>query len=161
MSICCVRSSSLTLTLFVSRHALAPRVHILRTFAWPIRTIAFAMAQPTRGDRILVLKQHWLHLILSGKKTLEIRGSRLKPGPCFLGYRGKIYASATLATPIAIENVGQWLALRKRHGVLGDTLPYRKTFALPVRKLQKFKETIPYVHKRGAIGIVRYDTPID
>ena len=43
------------------------------------------MVKPQHGDRILVLKPHWLEQILALKKTLEIRGSKLKPGRYFLG----------------------------------------------------------------------------
>ena len=35
---------------------------------------------PRTDDRILVLKWHWLDLMLQRVKTLEIRGRRLKAG---------------------------------------------------------------------------------
>ena len=115
------------------------------------------MAKPQQGDRILVLKPHWLEQILALKKTLEIRGSKLKPGRYFLGCGGRIYASAILDAPIAIENVAQWVALREDHKVKTDALPYRKTYGLPIKKLTKLKKAVSYIHHRGAIGIVRYN----
>ena len=115
-----------------------------------------SMAKPQHGDRILVLKPHWLDLILAFKKTLEIRGSKLKPGRYFLWNGGKIYASAILDAPIAIENKAQWISLREDHKVQTDALPYRKTYGLPIKKLRQLKNVVPYAHPRGAIGIVRY-----
>ena len=115
------------------------------------------MAKPQHGDRILVLKPHWLQQILSGNKTLEIRGSRLKAGHYYLGCGGKIHASAILDAPIAIENVTQWIALREDHKVKTDALPYRKTYGLPIKKLTQLKKAVHYIHPRGAIGIVRYN----
>ena len=115
------------------------------------------MAKPQQGDRILVLKSHWLEQILALKKTLEIRGSKLKPGRYFLGCGGKIYASAILDAPIAIETKAQWIALREDHKVKTDALPYRKTYGLPIKKLTQLKKAVPYIHPRGAIGIVRYN----
>ena len=114
------------------------------------------MAKLQHGDRILVLKLHWLEQILALKKTLEIRGSKLKPGRYFLGCGGRIYASAIFDAPIAIENVTQWIALREDHQVKTDALPYRKTYGLPIKKLRQLKKAVRYVHPRGAIGIVRY-----
>ena len=116
------------------------------------------MPKPEHGDRILILKPEWLHLILSGHKTLEIRGSRLKAGPCLFGCGGKIYASARLGVPSLVEDVARWIALRKDHCVQTNVLPYRKTYALPIKKVKQLAKEMPYVHKRGAIGIVRYDS---
>jgi hypothetical protein len=120
--------------------------------------LAHDMQKPEHGDRILILKPEWLHLILSGHKTLEIRGSRLKAGPCLFGCGGKIYASARLGVPSLVEDVAQWIALRKDHCVQTNDLPYRKTYALPIKKVKQLAKEVPYVHKRGAIGIVRYDS---
>ena len=39
-----------------------------------------AMAAPRPGDKILVLRPCWLDLVLSGEKTLEIRGKNLSAG---------------------------------------------------------------------------------
>ena len=140
-------------SIFASDTSLIISARLYRLLAAP----PGSMAKPRHGDRILVLKPHWLEQILALKKTLEIRGSKLKPGRYFLGSGGKIYASAILDAPIAIENVTQWIALREDHKVKTDALPYRKTYGLPIKKLSQLKETVPYIHPRGAIGIVRYN----
>ena len=51
---------------------------------------------PKAGDRILILQPVWLDLILAGEKTLEIRGSSLRPGKYFLGCKKQILAVAHL-----------------------------------------------------------------
>ena len=113
-------------------------------------------ANPTRsGDRILVLKQKWLSLLLSGRKTLEIRGTRLKPGRCLIGCGGKIYASAVLGKAIEIKTVRQWRELRGKHLVDTNVLPYVKTWGLPVYQVELFKKIISYTHTKGAIGVVK------
>ena len=62
------------------------------------------MAAPQRGDRILVLRPHWLNLILAGEKTLEIRGRNLSAGNYWLGTRGMIHGLAILVLPFALSN---------------------------------------------------------
>ena len=54
------------------------------------------MAGALPGDRILVLRPHWLNLILAGEKTLEIRGRNLSAGTYWLGARGVIHGLAVL-----------------------------------------------------------------
>jgi len=49
------------------------------------------------GDRILALRREWLDMILSGEKTVEIRGYALRQGGIyFLGSRGNIYGSVVI-----------------------------------------------------------------
>ena len=38
-----------------------------------------------------------------------------------------------------------------------NDLPYKKTYLIPILTLKKIKK--PYVHPRGAIGIVKYVPP--
>ena len=52
--------------------------------------------RPKPNDKILVLKEAWLALILSGEKTLEIRGTPLHAGQYWLGCKKQIYARAFL-----------------------------------------------------------------
>ena len=40
---------------------------------------------PQTGDRILIFKPQWLALVLSGRKTLEVRGIAYKSGSYYLG----------------------------------------------------------------------------
>ena len=112
------------------------------------------MAAPLQGDRILVLRPHWLNLILAGEKTLEIRGRNLASGPYWFGCRGTIYGHCFLGSSIVIDSAEAWRGLRFRHRVEADELPYKTTFGLPIRHCHRVTPT-PYEHPRGAIGIVR------
>ena len=113
------------------------------------------MVTPQRGDRILVLRPHWLNLILAGEKTLEIRGRNLSAGNYWLGTRGMIHGFAILEPAMLINTAQAWQELRHRHRVESNQLPYKTTYALPVRRCRRVAPT-PYVHPRGAVGIVKY-----
>ena len=113
------------------------------------------MAAPQRGDRILVLRPHWLNLILDDEKDLEIRGRNLASGPYWLGCRGTIYGHCFLGSSILIDSAEAWRGLRFRHRVEADELPYITTYGLPIRQCHRVNPT-PYAHPRGAIGIVRF-----
>ena len=108
--------------------------------------------------KILILKKHWLDRILSGEKTLEIRGAPLKSGTYYLGCKKTIYAVATTGPPIAIATVDQWDSLRSQHRVESAEPPYAKTFGLPILHVQRVNR-MPFAHPRGAIGIVKYRAP--
>jgi len=93
------------------------------------------MSQPLPGDRILVLKPRWLRLILGGRKTLEIRGSPLAPGPAWLGSRGIIYGSCILGTALEVRSADEWDNLRGRHQVQG-TSAYPRPWAIPLHDVR-------------------------
>ena len=113
------------------------------------------MAAPLPGDRILVLRPHWLNLILEGEKTLEIRGRNLSAGKYWLGTRGMIHGLAILEPAILINTLQAWQDLRHRHCVDSNELPYKTTYGLPIRQCLRVMPT-PYEHPRGAVGIVKY-----
>ena len=113
------------------------------------------MAVPSPGDRILVLRANWWNLILSGEKTLEIRGRNLSAGKYWLGTRGMIHGFVILEPAILISTLQAWQDLRHRHCVDNDELPYKTTYGLPIRQCRRVTP-IPYVHPRGAVGIVKY-----
>ena len=113
------------------------------------------MAGPLPGDRILVLRPHWLNLILEDEKDLEIRGRNLASGLYWLGCRGTIYGYCFLGSSILIDSAEDWRGLRFRHRIETDDLPYKTTFGLPIRQCHRVTPT-PYEHPRGAIGIVKY-----
>ena len=110
---------------------------------------------PQPGDKILVMKEPWLSLILSGAKTVELRGAALKGGKYFLGYKQKIYGVIETGHPYFIESDQQFRGLRPLHRVIGGR-PYKNTFGLPIVSCRTIKPHVPYIHRRGAIGIVKY-----
>ena len=105
------------------------------------------------GDRILVLKEPWLRLLLSGEKTLEIRGSRLKGGRYFLGSKSIAWGVAIFGDPVELD-LAEFQARKREHLVEADKLPYKRTFGMPVLTIRALPQR-PYIHPRGAIGIVR------
>jgi len=113
------------------------------------------MTKPKHGDRILVVRPHWIRLILSGEKTLEIRALNLSPGKYWLGNRGEIYGRVELEAGTLIESIQAWTELRFRHHVQSDQIPDNKTYGFPIRNAKRVKR-IPYTHPRGAIGLVRF-----
>ena len=113
------------------------------------------MAIPAPGDRILVVKPYWLELILSGQKTMEIRGVPYRAGKYFLGCNRQIRAIANLGTPERISTAERWIELRPRHRVMADDLPYKSTFGLPILTVQSVS-AIPYTHPHGAVSVVKY-----
>ena len=119
---------------------------------WSLTTMVCA---PRALDRILVLRQPWLGLLLDGSKTMEIRCAPYKPGRYWLGHKGIVFGLAVLGSAVRIQSVQQWEALRSQHRVDSPLLPYKKTFALPVLSVTHTRR-VPYYHPRGAVGIVRY-----
>ena len=113
------------------------------------------MNTPGIGDKILVLKWHWLQLILNDKKTMEIRGMALRRGRYFLGFKKNMYGWVEFGDPMRIVNLQQWNQLRSRHLVQRADFPYKKTYGLPILQKGRFSEPRPYVHPKGAVGIVR------
>ena len=111
---------------------------------------------PKEGDRVLVLKQHWLDLLLNREKLIEVRGMPLKSGVYYLGSGGKIYGCAFFGAPLPINDAAHWNALRRKHRVPDPLPPYKRTFGLPVIRIRRISPPLPYVHPRGAIGLVRY-----
>ena len=113
------------------------------------------MATPQDGDRILVFRPRWLNLLLDEEKDLEIRGRNLSSGPSWLGCRCTIYGHWFRGSPIVMDSREAWRGLRHRHRVESDDLPYKTTYALPIRRCRRVTP-VPYVHPRGAVGIVKY-----
>ena len=114
------------------------------------------MTRPKHCDRILVVHPHWIRLIISGEKTLEIRARNLSPGKYWLGNRGIIYGLVQLGPGILIDSVEAWKELRQRHRVEAHQLPYKKTYGLPIQRARRVRRRVSYKHPRGAIGLVRF-----
>ena len=112
------------------------------------------------GDRILVLKEHWLKLITKKKKTMEIRGRAVKGGKYWLGYKGVIRGKAVLQHPVCIKDETTWASLRDQHRVESEHLPYRNTWGLTILSARAVPP-VKYVHPRGAVGIVIYKNPAE
>ena len=111
---------------------------------------------PQPADRILILKQPWLDLILQGAKTLEIRSRPLSSGRYWLGHKKMIFGVAVLGEAIPVLSAVQWASLRSRHRCGDAAPPYKKTYATPVLSAQATLPRVRFHYPRGAIGIVRF-----
>ena len=114
---------------------------------------------PQPGERILILRAEWLERILSGEKTLEIRGTRLREGDVWLGNQCVISGKACLGPAVQISTKKQWTTLQPQHLVADPALPYKSTWGLPLRSVTRLSSGVPFLHRRGAIGIVKYRPP--
>ena len=114
-----------------------------------------AIRLPEHGDRILVLRREWLQMILDGDKTMEVRSMPLKAGVYFLGCNGIIHGSCMLGDAVRIDTRRHWRSLFHHHRVSGYSLPYKRTFGLPVSDVRRAR-AVRYLHPRGAIGLVKF-----
>jgi hypothetical protein len=113
--------------------------------------------KPAAGDRILILRPHWLQLILAGRKTLEVRGNRLRSGETyFLGSASQIHGSAVIGSTRLVSDLAEWRSLAPQHKVDAHELPYKKTWVNELTRLKKANVPVPYHHPRGAVSLVRY-----
>ena len=101
-----------------------------------------------------------MRCILRGEKRMEVRGARLKSGTVgtvFFGRRGLVHASGILGEAVPITTDEAWRQLRREHCVGTDLLPNKKkTFGLPILKVEKLVRPVRYRHPSGAVGIVKH-----
>ena len=123
-----------------------------------VRSVQFGPT-PRCGERILILRQEWLERILDGTKTLEIRGARLREGDVWLGSQRTISGKARLGPAVPIRTEQEWATLRPQHLVADPVLPYKTTWGLPIQSVTRLRDAVPFLHRRGAIGIVKFRPP--
>ena len=111
--------------------------------------------KPQKGDRILVYKEPWISLILDQRKKMEIRCMPLSAGTYFLGMQSRILGVIKTGAPRHIPDPEAFRALRPLHRVTGS-LPYKKTYGLPILHVSRINPPIKYRHTKGAVGIVKY-----
>lgn len=107
---------------------------------------------PKLGDRIMVVKEPWLDLILEGAKTMEIRGCKRRPGFVWLARQGSVYGSATITESIVLSP-DEFRARESEHcWPVDKTLPYKRPCGLLLAETQKLPTPIPYWRPPAAIG---------
>ena len=87
--------------------------------------------RPRVGDRVLVLKEAWLRMILDECKTMEVRGARLREGDCWLGHRGVIKGRACIGPAVPIRSLEEWASLRANISSRATSFRTRKRGACP------------------------------
>jgi len=106
------------------------------------------------GADVLKVKEPWCSMILSGRKSKEIRGSVTKKrGWIYISPSGfpNIVGQAWLENCTRITNESEWLSQTPEHCVSGKALPYKKTFAWHLKHAARFE--VP-VHHKAARGCV-------
>ena len=101
----------------------------------------------------MTLSKPWLHKILSGDKTLELRSRRAKIGFVWLGAGNTIYGSANI-DQCEVLTLDRFLALEPQHGVAGKCLPYTKTktIGLWLSDVRTLDPPVPFFRLRGSCG---------
>ena len=103
------------------------------------------------GARVLVLKKRWLQLILSGEKTVEIRGQSARQGHTWLATGATIYAGARVCCVKCIS-LAEFQQMSEEHRLQYQSLPYKKTYALSLDTARELPAPVGFHKKWGAIG---------
>lgn len=112
--------------------------------------------------RGLLIRKPWIDLILSGRKTWEIRGSATRVrGPIALIESGSgtvvgVCELTDCVGPLTLEEFRR--ALRRHRATPGwfeTKLPYRRTHAWVLTGARRLARPIPYRHPTGAVLWVR------
>lgn len=116
----------------------------------------------------LIIKKKWLNLIVSGKKTIEIRGSNTKKQneTIYLLESGthRVVATAVISStyPISYSN---WTDERDKHCVYITYADLRKRYKTPyawvLSKIEPIEDIWYYEHPQGAVIWVKDVQPID
>lgn len=113
----------------------------------------------------LIIKKIWLDLILTGKKTWEIRGSKTQVrGKIALieSGSGMVVGHAELVDVIGPLSRDDLLANTKRHHVTADVirqgLQYAKPHAWVLKNARRYHRPKPYIHPQGAVIWVKNAT---
>ena len=111
---------------------------------------------PQEWGPILILKRKYWDWIVSGEKTIEIRGRALRPMPRHVGHSGQIWGVVTLGKSVRIRETDTWKMLTPFHRWDVDVLPYKKTYAHPIFKIEVFDFPVAYLPIGGQIGNAKY-----
>lgn len=103
----------------------------------------------------LIIKKEWADMILSGEKTIEIRGSyttiRGRIAIIISGTK-KIWGTAYLSKVYEFDKK-MYEELKNEHKVnlKYENIGYKNPHGWALEKAIKFKEPIPYNHKKGCV----------
>ena len=110
------------------------------------------VAGPEVGQRVMVLGQPWLELILSGLKTMEVRGSKCQLGMVWLGYAGLIHGRVVISSAAVLDEDEFRAALPLHRWPEDKPLPYKRCWGLMLAELVVLPEPVPYWRPGGAVG---------
>ena len=116
----------------------------------------------------LIIKKKWLDLIVSGKKTIEIRGSNTKKQneTIYLLESGthRVVATAIISSSYPVLR-SDWSEERGRHCVDISYTDLKKRYKTPyawvLSKIEPIEDIWQYEHPQGAVIWVKDVQPID
>ena len=108
--------------------------------------------------KALIIKKRWLDLILAGRKSWELRGSRTKNlgriGLIESG-SGKVMGICKLVEVRGPLSVAELKRTSSRHGVpprdIGARSPYKRTYAWVLESPRRLRRPRAYRHPQGAV----------
>lgn len=116
----------------------------------------------------LIIKKKWLNLIVSGKKTIEIRGNNTQKQneTIYLLESGthKVVATAIISSTYPIS-CSDWAEERDKHCVDISYIDLKKRYKTPyawvLSKIKPIEDIWYYKHPQGAVIWVKDVQPID
>ena len=106
----------------------------------------------------LIIKEHWVDLILEGKKTWEIRGSNTKiRGKISLikSGTGQIFGECELVDSFECDILDMYVGNHEEKHCIpfgqGIKISYKKTYAWVMKNPVRYDKPIHYKHPQGAV----------
>ena len=143
-----VRTVSPQAFLCVPRPPCAPPSHSPRVFSMPPQCPAMDAAAPCEGDRILLLRERWLRLRLSGRRMSKCERHDWPLEVLGWGTRDQ-----------SMHGPGGGVPGGARHRVDASTLPYTRTFFTDVVQLRLLPTPVPYKRLPGMTTWARFVAP--
>ncbi|CAE7244798.1 unnamed protein product [Symbiodinium natans] len=98
---------------------------------------------PCLGERIMIIKEPWLQLILNKLKTMEIRCSPAELGKTWLAFDGQVFGAAYISNCVQITRE-EFEATREQHQHLGDMPPHARVYALTLQNIVRLESPVPH-----------------
>ena len=122
---------------------------------WARGALSYAQP-PSQGDSLIILKQPYAGLVMTGQKTMELR--------CHAIVRDCYLADSTSHEVLAFVRFGAWRELDEedyhacfeQHRYASPTKPYRRTVGTQIVGVQPLEVPVTYQPRRGAIGYARF-----
>ena len=108
--------------------------------------------RPQVGDRVIVLKEPWLQLILEGKKTMELRGCKARPGFVWVAMKGNVYGSVIISRSVELSAEAFRARAAEHHWPQEWALPYERLCGLLLADAKPLPSPVPYWRPPAAIG---------
>ena len=115
----------------------------------------------------LLIRDPWIDLILDGKKTWELRGSRTTTRGTIALIRsgsGEVHGVCEIVDVVGPLSTAELLRTQEFHAVprerIAEGSRYRQTYAWVLKSARRFQSPVPYSHRPGAVIWVRLSTRV-